>query len=308
MEKQKTLVIMAAGMGSRFGGLKQLTPIDNNGNFIIDYSIFDAIRNGFNEVVFIIKKEHYDLFRSTVGRRIESNVATKYVFQEMDNIPEGYSVPADRKKPLGTAHAIYCAKSAISHDFAVINADDFYGEDAFKTARDFLNNNSSADQYALVGYKAENTIADTGSVKRGICATSKGKLKSITESSIWQEGDHLVAQAIDNENAPIVRIPNGTTVSMNMFCFTKQFLNHIEPYFKKFLSDDKGDPMTKECYLPLLVSDLIKSGKAEVDVKPTKAVWYGMTYKEDHEKVSSSIAKLVEKGEYPKSLWQNRVK
>lgn len=302
MEKKKSLVILAGGMGSRFGGFKQITPIDANGNFIIDYSIFDAIRNGFSEVVFIIKQELYDVFRSTIGKRIEKNITTKYVFQSFDNIPEKYCVPADRVKPLGTAHAIYCAKDQISYDFAVINADDFYGAEAYRDASKCLDK-ITPDTYGLIGYKAINTIGQGGSVKRGICSIKEGKLKSITESNIWREGDHLVAQAINNPDAPIIRIKDQTPVSMNMFCFPKHFLDFLEPYFVEFLEKNKGNMKTCEFLLPMLVDDIIKSGKADAEVVLTKAVWYGMTYKEEHEQVSASIHALVEKGIYPPSLW-----
>lgn len=297
------LVIMAAGMGSRFGGLKQLTPIDNNNNFIIDYSIFDAIRCEFNKVVFIIKEEHYDLFRETVGKRVEKQVETKYVFQNNNNVPAKYQIPADRTKPLGTAHAILCAKPVITDDFAVINADDFYGYDAFKTASDFLKAKKGANKYCVVGYEAINTIGESGSVKRGICDTTNGLLKSIDESSIRKEGSRLFAKTIDTENAIEHEIKPNTLVSMNMFGFPKEFVNHLDEKFLNFLEEHKNNMSTCECYLPLVVSDLINEKKASVEVLSTSAVWYGMTYKEDRDNVVKSIKALVDKGDYPTNLW-----
>lgn len=302
MEKQKTLVIMAAGMGSRFGGLKQLTPIDKNGNFIIDYSIYDAIRTGFSEVVFIIKQEHYDLFRETVGKRAEKQIKTSYAFQNNSNVPAKFNLPEGRK-PLGTAHAILCAKDKIKSDFAVINADDFYGYDAFKTASQFLDKNLDPSTYALIGYKAINTIGENGSVKRGICETENGHLKKITESSLWVENGQIMAKELENPDAKTIAIPDQTTVSMNMFGLTKEFLNQLDPHFMTFLHKNKNNLSTCEFYLPMLIDDLVKSKDAKVEVIPTKAKWYGMTYKEDLQKVENSINDMVKAGEYPSDLW-----
>lgn len=297
------LVIMAAGMGSRFGGLKQLEPIDQNGNFIIDYSIYDAIRCGFNKVTFIIKEEHYDAFRETIGRRVEKQIKTTYVFQNNKNVPPQYSIPADRTKPLGTAHAILCAKPVITDDFAVINADDFYGYDAFKTASDFLKTNKDTTKYCVIGYEAINTIGESGSVKRGICDYTNGKLKNIDESSIRKDGNRLFAKTIDVDNAIEHEIKPDTLVSMNMFGFPKEFLNYLDEKFLNFLNINKDNLKSCECYLPLFVSELIAEEKASVEVLRTSAVWYGMTYKEDKAGVVNSIKALVNKGEYPTSLW-----
>lgn len=297
------LVIMAAGMGSRFGGLKQLTPIDDNGNFIIDYSIYDAIRCGFEKVVFIIKKEHFDLFKETVGNRVSKQIKVEYAFQNNDNIPTKYTIPQDRTKPLGTAHAIFCAKDKISDDFAVINADDFYGFDAFKTVSQFLKENKDMHRYGVVGYSAINTIGETGSVKRGICIKDGEKLKDIEESSIWKENGKLIAKPLDAGDEKAHEIPNNTTVSMNMFGLTKNFLNFLDSRLIEFLEQNKNNMTSCEFLLPSVIGELIKENKVHVDILPTTAVWYGITYKEDKEQVVNSIRNLVNAGQYPTNLW-----
>lgn len=298
------LVIMAAGMGSRYGGLKQLDPIDDNGNFIIDYSIFDAIRCGFNKVVFIIKEENYELFRDTVGKRVENRVETTYVFQKNDNVPNEYKIPSDRTKPLGTGHAVLCSKTAVNSNFAVINADDFYGYDAFKSAAEFLKNNSDENNFALVGYKADNTFCNAKSVKRGVCGVENKKLTSIIESSLSKdENGEIIATPIDGSGLEPFKIEKDKTVSMNLFAFTPKFLEHLENYFYKFLERNKENLSTCEYFLPTVVTTLIRKNKAVVDVIDTDAVWFGMTYKEDKELVKESILGEVKKGIYPANLW-----
>lgn len=298
------LVIMAAGMGSRFGGLKQLEPIDENGNFIIDYSIFDAIRSGFNKVTFIIKEENFELFRETVGKRVEKQIQTNYVFQNNNNIPKEFEIPKDRTKPFGTGHAVLCTKGTIHSNFAVINADDFYGYDAFKTVADFLKNNENQNTYALVGYHAINTIGESGSVKRGICKSENGKLKTITESVIRKENGKLIAKAIDGSSDEEKEIALDETVSMNMFGFTTKFLEYLDSYFISFLNENRNNLENCEFFLPTVVSSLIKENRVTVDVLKTTAKWYGITYKEDKEMVVSAIKNLIETGVYPKNLWK----
>lgn len=297
------LVIMAAGMGSRFGGLKQLEPIDDNGNFIIDYSIYDAIRTGFDKVTFIIKEENFELFRNTVGKRTEKQITTNYIFQNNCNIPNEFKIPEDRKKPLGTGHAILCTKGTIHSSFAVINADDFYGYDAFKTVANFLKTNENKNTYALVGYKAINTIGESGSVKRGICKCENGKLKSITESEIKKVNGKLFAKAIDGTESSEHEIDNNEIVSMNMFGFTTKFLDYLDSYFISFLNKNKDNLSSCEFYLPTVVSSLINEGLASVDTLTTTAKWYGITYKEDKDFVVQSIKNLIKNGEYPENLW-----
>lgn len=298
------LVIMAAGMGSRYGGLKQLDPIDDNGNFIIDYSIFDAIRCGFDKVVFIIKEENYELFRETVGKRVEKRIKTAYVFQNTNNIPSEYVIPEERTKPFGTGHAVLCAKDEISDNFAVINADDFYGYDAFKSASEFLKNNTNQNNFALVGYKANNTFCGAKSVKRGVCGVKNNKLESIIESSLSKEDNgEIIATPIDGSDIKPFKIENDKIVSMNLFGFTPKFINYLEEYFYKFLDKNKADLSKCEYFLPTVVTNLIVENKVSVDVIDTDALWFGMTYKEDKELVKESILGEVKKGLYPSNLW-----
>lgn len=295
-----TLVIMAAGMGSRFGGLKQIEPIDNNGNFIIDYSIYDAIKCGFDKVVFIIKKENYDIFRETVGSRIESKVKVEYVFQELDNLPNGYKVPDTRVKPWGTAHAILCCKDVVKENFVIINSDDFYGYDAYKTISTYLKNKTN-DNYAMVGYTASNTLTENGSVKRGICQIKDNHLEKITESSVERKDGKIIATPLDNEEP--FTIKEDTIVSMNMFAFTPKIFTYIEEHFAEFLEKSKDNIDKCEYLIPDVVFEQIKKGMVQVDALKTTARWYGITYKEDKEQLVKSINDLVQDGMYPANLW-----
>ncbi len=300
------LVILAAGMGSRFGGLKQIEPIDEYNNFIIDYSIYDAKKAGFDKVIFIIKEENYDIFKETIGKRVEARIETHYCFQKLENIPAGYTLPADRVKPLGTAQAILAAKDLVSDKFIIINADDFYGADAFKVAADYLKSlkKGTKGAYANVGYHAINTITDNGSVKRGILFFDKNnKLTSLVESNIEKVDGKLIASPLDDiENKK--RIENDTLVSMNMFCFTSDIMDRLEEGFVPFMEANKSNLAKCEYLIPTVVSDLIEAGQATVDVLATKAQWYGVTYKEDKDYVVNSLKELTEKGEYPKGLWK----
>ena len=298
------LVIMAAGMGSRFGGLKQIEPIDEYGNFIIDYSIFDAIRCGFDRVVFIIKKENFDIFKSTVGSRVESKIKVEYVFQELDMLPDGYSVPEGRVKPWGTAHAILCCKDVVKENFAIINSDDFYGRDAFRVIAEFLFRDSSDSmyhEYAMAGYKVKNTLTENGAVKRGVCDVEGNYLTKLIESNIDYVDGMLMAMPLDGgEMFPVFE---EDVVSMNMFGFTKELFDHLEARFPVFLDNHKDDINTCEFLIPTLVFDEIENNTARVEVLKTDAVWQGITYREDKEKVVSGIKELVLNGEYPEGLW-----
>ena len=295
-----TLVIMAAGMGSRFGGLKQIEPIDSNGNFIIDYSIYDAIKCGFDKVVFIIKKENYDIFRETVGSRIESKIKVEYVFQELTNVPEGYQVPETRVKPWGTAHAILCCKDVVKENFAIINSDDFYGYDAYKTISTYLKNKTN-DNYAMVGYIASNTLTDNGSVKRGICQIKDNHLEKLIESLVERKGNQIIATPLNGEES--FTIEDDTPVSMNMFAFTPKIFDYLEERFPNFLEENKDNIDKCEYLIPDIVFEQIKKGMVKVDVLKTTARWYGITYKEDKEQLVKSIKDLVQNGTYPSNLW-----
>lgn len=299
-----TLVIMAAGMGSRFGGLKQIEPIDEYGNFIIDYSIYDAIKVGFTKVVFIIKKENYDVFRETIGKRVENRINVEYVFQELDNLPEGYSVPEGRIKPWGTAHAILCCKDVVSENFAIINSDDFYGRDAFKVISEFLtkdNSGSKYHEYAMAGYMAKNTLTENGSVKRGVCTTDGKYLTKLIESKIEYVDGKLMATPLEGGDDFLVS--EDDTVSMNMFGFTPHIFDYLEEKFPSFLDNHKDNIDTCEYLIPTLVFEEIENKSARVEVLKTSAVWQGITYKEDKPKVVREIKMLVDSGEYPEGLW-----
>ena len=299
-----TLVIMAAGMGSRFGGLKQIEPIDEYGNFIIDYSIYDAIKEGFDKVVFIIKKENYNIFRDTVGKRVENLINVEYVFQELDRLPEGYSVPEGRVKPWGTAHAILCCKDVVKENFAIINSDDFYGRDAYRVISGFLskdNSNSSYHEYAMAGYKVKNTLTENGAVKRGVCGKDGKYLTTLVESSIEEVSGKLMATPLEGGDA--FEVAGDDVVSMNMFAFTPHIFDYLEERFPEFLDSHKDDATTCEFLIPSLVFEEMEKGTARVEVLNTDAVWQGITYKEDKPKVVSEIKALVDAGIYTAGLW-----
>lgn len=283
------LVILAAGMGSRFGGLKQIEPIDKCGNFIIDYSINDAIEAGFDDVIFIIKKEMEETFKSTIGKRFENKIHISYAFQGNDI--EG------RIKPLGTAHAILSAKDKIKGNFMIINADDYYGKESYKLASDCMKS-LKGNNYANIVFEAINTITENGSVKRGICfENEKHELTSIVESSIVKTDDNrLFATPLDKKEG--FYINNNQLVSMNMFIFTHDILNILEDEYKIFLDENKNDLSTCEFLIPSVVSKLVNQNKANVKLIETPSVWYGVTYKEDKEKVVNALKKMVDEGKY----------
>ena len=297
------LVIMAAGLGSRFGGLKQLEPIDEAHNFIIDYSIFDAIRAGFDHVVFIIKEDFFEDFKKTIGKRIEKHIKVDYVFQNNENIPADYNIPSERTKPFGTGHAILCAKEKISSDFAVINADDFYGLDAFLVAANFLKTNENPNSYALIAYKTGNTLSESGSVKRGLCIHKNGTLENIIESSIEKLNDGSILATPLAENMTPTIIKDDSLVSMNLFAFPKSFLNYLNDFFLEFLNKNKNDLSSCEFFLPTAVSKLIFLNKAIVNVLPTDSKWFGITYKADLIPFKNAIKNMKSQKIYPNNLW-----
>jgi len=299
-----TLVIMAAGMGSRFGGLKQIEPINENGDFIIDYSVYDAIKAGFKKVIFIIKKENYDIFRETIGKRIENHIEVEYVFQKLDNLPEGFKCPEDRIKPWGTGHAILCVKDVVKEPFLIINADDFYGRDSYDVAIEFLKNiniNSEKMQSAMVGYKFINTVTENGSVKRGVCKEQDGKLVELIESKIEKENDKYIAYPLEGQE--IFEVDKNALVSMNMFAFTPEIFDYLEKSFINFLEKNGAD-LTREFLMPSFVFELINNGLLEVSVLETNATWLGITYKEDKENVVRKIKKFHQEGIYNNNLWK----
>ena len=301
------LVILAAGMGSRFGGLKQIEPIDKYGNFIIDYSIYDAIEAGFDRVIFIIKEENLEIFKKTIGTRIENKIKTYYAFQKLNNIPNNYVFPESRIKPLGTAHAIYCAKDLVSEKFIIINADDYYGKDAFKVAAKFLNSlpNDSKNNYANVAYKVINTITENGSVKRGVLKFDNHScLQKMIESSIEKKNtNQLIATPLDKNIKPF-SIDGESLVSMNMFAFTKDIMQHIENGFSTFFKENINNLNDCEYLIPSVVSSLIEKNIIKVNILSTTSIWYGVTYKEDKQYVYDSLNKMQDCGMYPQGLWK----
>ena len=296
-----TLVIMAAGMGSRFGGLKQIEPVHSNGEFILDYSIYDAIKCGFDKVVFIIKEENYSIFRDTIGKRIEDAIEVSYVFQKNDNVPKWVKLPNERTKPLGTGHAILCCKDVVKENFLVINADDFYGRDAFLVASQFIKNMKNENEFAMVGYKVGNTLTENGSVKRGVCESENGFLSKLTESTVSIENGKIICKPLNGSSE--FEAYDDTLVSMNMFIFTPKIFDYLEEDFVKFFKDNESDLSKCEYLIPDVVFDLIKRKLVTVSVLKTDAVWQGITYKEDKDALVDGLNKLVNDNVYPDKLW-----
>ena len=299
MNKDLTLVILAGGMGSRFGGLKQIEPMGPNGEFIIDYSIYDAIRAGFNKVVFLIKEENYEIFKETIGSRVEPHIHVEYAFQNMDHLPEGYNYPTDRTKPYGTGHAILCVKEKVQGNFVIISADDFFGYDAFKQAADFMRNN---DDFCVVGYKIGDTLSDTGTVKRGVCMEENGYITGIIESKATKEGNIVHCEPLSGADPYDIELDH--PVSMLMFGFTPILFNELEEQIVPFMEANKDNLDTCEFLLPDVLDEMIKNNKTSIKVLTTDAKWLGVTYKEDAPEVRDAIQELVDKGEYPLHLWE----
>ena len=304
MSKKPTLIIMAAGMGSRFGGNKQIAPVDDAGHIIIDFSIYDAIRAGFGKVVCVIKPEMEADFRRAIGDNIARHVELKYAYQVLDAIPAGFSVPEGRTKPWGTGHATLCALKEVDGPFAVINADDFYGRDAFAAAAQFLLAGGDADEHAMVGYNIENTLTENGSVSRGVCqGDASGYLTDITERTTIEPREGGAAFTEDG-GATWTFIPAGTPVSMNLWAFREGVVPAFARLFEDFLKNTvPGNPMKAEFYLPNVPKTLIAEGRGRVRLLNTSERWYGMTYREDAEKVRAAIAGMKAKGLYPEKLW-----
>lgn len=300
MKKDLTLVIMAAGMGSRFGGLKQIEPVGPNGEFIIDYSIYDAVRAGFNKVVFIIKEENYDIFKETIGKRVEKQIKVEYVFQKQTDIPEGYDI-GGRTKPWGTSHAILSARNNVKGDFIVLNADDFYGSDSFMQASKFFSE-EHPNEYAIIGYKIKNTLTENGAVKRGVCKAKDGFLTSLIESSVEDKDGHIIASPLDGREP--FEINADDPVSMNMFCFRDDIFKYLGDHLKEFFEMNKDNLEKCEYLIPDSVYNMMEEGLVKVRVIPTTAKWQGITYKEDKERLVNDIQKLIDKGEYPQNLWK----
>ena len=303
MTHEPTLVIMAAGMGSRFGGLKQMTPVDEEGHFIIDFSLYDAYRAGFRRVAFIIKREIEQTFRKTIGARMEKWFHVDYVYQELDRLPEGFAVPEGRKKPWGTAHAVACCRGVVEGPFAVINSDDFYGRGAYEEIYRFLTEHETPHHYAMLGYQLRNTVTEFGSVARGVCHVQDGMLLDITErTKIFKRGQDA---AYTEDGETFVPLSGDTQVSMNFWGFTPEILDEIWDAFPAFLTENLPvNPEKCEFYLPTFVGSRLAEGKVRVRVLPCMETWHGVTYKEDLDSVKSAIRQLKREGKYPARLWE----
>ena len=308
MNKDITLVILAAGMGSRFGGLKQITPLGPNDEFIIDYSVYDAIKAGFTKIVFLIKEENYDIFKETIGARVEPHIPVEYCFQKNDNLPEGYTIPESRVKPLGTAHAILCCEKNVHEPFMIINADDFYGRDAYLRGAEFLKNvvDEKPYPYGMVGYLVKNTITENGAVKRGVCKLENGELTNLVESSVGRNDEgKIMAKPLD-ESIPEFEVQEDDTVSMNMLLFTPSIFTYIKDNFKDFLDKNQDNLEKCEYLIPDVLFQAIEEKYATCKVIPTTANWYGVTYKEDADGVKQALKNMVTNNEYPNHLWTEK--
>lgn len=295
-----TLLILAAGMGSRYGGLKQMDELGPGGESIIDYSVYDAIRAGFGKVVFVIRSSFEKPFKERFESRLKGKIKTEYVFQELGNLPEGFSVPEGREKPWGTGHAMLMAKDVIHEPFAIINADDFYGREAYTSAVDFIKNNPGENQYAMLGYALKNTLSDFGTVSRGVCETdNNGYLTNITErTKIGKENGNIYYYEGDQKT----QLSGDEPVSMNFWIFKPSFFEHLQNGFEKFMAQ-KGHELKSEYYFNTCADEVIKSGQATTKVINTNAQWFGITYKEDKPKVQNSLQQLINQKVYPQNLW-----
>ncbi len=298
-----TLLVLAAGMGSRYGGLKQLDQVGPSGETIIDYSIFDAVRAGFGKVVFIIRRDIEEAFKTAVGSRYEGKIALDYAFQQIDALPEGFSVPEGREKPWGTGHAVYVAKELINEPFAVINGDDFYGRAGFQLLADYLSqakDGAKAD-FSMCGFIMRNTLSDNGSVSRGVCEVdSAGNLTEVVEHTKIERSGKAAKSFM--EDGSIIDFTGDEIVSMNMWGFTPSLFDCMDDVFVEFLKEH-GQEMKSEFFIPLVADTLVKHGKATVKVMTSEDEWFGITYREDKPAVVASIKKLVEQGVYPNKLF-----
>lgn len=300
------MVVMAAGMGSRYGGLKQMDPMDDYGHVILDFSVYDAMLAGFEKVIFIIKKENEALFRQRVGDRMSKKIQVEYAYQTLDSLPEGFTLPEGREKPFGTGHAVLCCKEKIHGPFAVINADDFYGRGAFGMVYDYLKDiKEGGRQYVMAGYLLKNTLTENGHVSRGVCQVdSQGKLENIVERTRI-EGHGSKIEYTEDEGKTWRELPGDTVVSMNMWGFGVTMMEELSKRFPVFLQENlEKNPLKCEFFLPFVVQELMVEGKAEVKVLKSKDRWYGVTYKEDKAGVMQAIADFKKKGIYPEQLWE----
>ena len=296
------LLVMAAGLGSRYGGLKQLDKIGPNGEIILELSSYDAIKAGFEKIIFILRTEIVEDFKELIGNKLSQFAEIEYVIQDMNNIPEGFNIPTGRVKPWGTGHAILCAKDIVKSPFLVINADDYYGQESFKLMYDYLSTNTEENHHAMVGYKLKNTLSENGHVARGICTVEDGELKEIVErTKIIKRGESAFYTEDEKE---WIELDYNSIVSMNMWGFMNSIFEITEEGFKNFLQNNlNNNPLKAEYFIPLVVSDLINSGKGKVKVINSKDKWYGVTYQEDKALVKEAIERMIDEGKYKKNLW-----
>ncbi len=301
--KEITLVIMAAGMGSRYGGLKQMDPIGPKGEIILDYSVYDAIEAGFDKVIFVIKREIEEDFKAIMQGKYEDKIKVGYAYQDINNLPDGYSVPEGRAKPWGTGHAVLSCDGMIDGPFAVINSDDYYGKEAFRLICDKLKNSKSENEFCMVGFKIENTLTENGYVARGICQTdAEGYLTDIVERTkiALRDGKILFTE---DDGESWTEIEKGSTVSMNCWGFSNMMMTELKNRFAAFLDKNEDNMLKCEYFLPFVVDDLLKEGKISVKVMDTAEKWYGVTYKEDKQTVVDAIRQKMVDGIYPENLW-----
>jgi len=296
-----TLVILAAGMASRYGSNKQIQGFGPGGETIMDYSIYDAIRSGFKKIVFIIRREFANEFKEIFEPKLKDRIEVSYAYQEMDAFTEGMTIPEERKKPWGTAHAVLCAMESVAEPFAVINADDFYGYDAFQKAENFLESECTADRYALIGYNLLKTLSEHGTVNRGVCQVdTEGNLISIVERiNVGMKNGKVIC----DDNQEPKELPLNTSVSMNFWCFHPSIFEYSQKLFREFLRDNIDNPKA-EFFIPIVADRFIKDEGGTIKVITTPVPWFGVTYKEDAPEVEKSLKELVEKGEYPERLWK----
>lgn len=295
-----TLVIMAAGMGSRFGGLKQIEPVGPNNEIIADYSVYDAIKAGFKKVIFIIRKENLKYFQENITKKYQDKIEVLFAFQELENIPQEIKLPKDRTKMLGTAHALYCARNLINGNFVLINSDDFYGFDSYNRAVDFFENSNDNYEYVSINYPYKITESKNGAVKRGVVVENNGFIEDIIESEIKKENDKLIARSLANDKT--FEINEDTLVSVNFFGIKKTFLRYLEEKFDDFIKRDIG--LNDEFLIPNVIKEGIKEKRFKVISKKSKSKWMGVTYKEDLPELKIKIKELIKKGEYPENLWK----
>lgn len=318
MKKDKTLLILAGGMGSRFANktneVKQITPVGPNEEFLIDYSIYDAKEAGFNKVVFVIQKAHKEIFKETIGNRIADQIEVEYAIQDIHDIPSEYQIPKTydakndvvvaRTKPWGTAHAIAAAKPYIHEPFIIINADDYYGADAYRKAAEFLDYNEDDNRYSVIGYQVDKTLSENGKVKRGVCLSDQGELSDLIESNIEKIDGKIIAKPLD-ESKEEMTLNTDSLVSMNLLCFMPSIFKYIEERFPKFLNENlTSNPMGCEFLIPDLLGELRKEGVVKVSLLGTNAKWFGMTYYQDKEYVVEAINRMIANGDYPENLWE----